>query len=183
MEGFGRPRCLENTQLETRRRINELIDSKSEKRVFWLHGVAGSGKSTIATTIAEELRETRQLGAFLFFGRAMSKPKDVIRTMAYKRAMSSPVIATHITDDAFGDNSDYSSAKTLLDKLILHPVTASSSEVEGTIVIILDATDECWGPSTRKELLRSLEITFSRLPVLPPPHHESTGARSSKFVL
>lgn len=164
MEGFGRPRCLENTQLETRRRINEWIDSKSEQRVFWLHGVAGSGKSTIATTIAEELRETRQLGAFLFFDRATSKPKDVIRTMAYKLAMSNPVIATNVTDDAFGDNADYASAQTLLDKLILHPITASFSRVKETIVLILDAMDECGDPSTREELLRSLETSFSRLP-------------------
>lgn len=176
MNTFGRPRCLEGTQTRTRGDIHDWIDSKSTQNIYWLHGVAGSGKSTIATTIADELRETHRLGAFLFFGRDAGKPEDVfnrkksdpkevIRTIAFQLAKTNPVIATHVADGALGITLD-SSIAGMFEKLILDPLEAVSfaPNFEGPIVIMLDALDECGTESTRVELLRVLEMNFSKLP-------------------
>lgn len=176
MSTFGRPRCLEGTQTQSRGEIHDWINSNSTQNIYWLHGVAGSGKSTIATTVADELQETRRLGAFLFFGRAAGKledmfnrkksdPREMIRTMAYQLAMSNPVIAKHVADGAHG-NALNSSAQTLFGKLILDPLTAAveAPNFEGPIVIMLDALDECGTESTRAELLRVLKANLSKLP-------------------
>lgn len=175
MSTSGRPRCLEGTQIKPLGEIDDWIRSKTERSVYWLYGVAGSGKSTIATTIADKLRRDRRLGAFLFFGRAAGKPEDVfnrnrsdpkevIRTMAYQLAMSNPVIATHVEDGAL--DALNSSLAEMFEKLILDPLKAASiaSNFEGPIVIMLDALDECGTPSTREELLGVFKANFSKLP-------------------
>ncbi|KAJ7913450.1 hypothetical protein B0H13DRAFT_1583875, partial [Mycena leptocephala] len=55
--------------------------------ILGLHGVAGSAKSTIATTVSEYLRHLRRLGVYLFYSRSTeSRPDSVIRTIAYQLA-------------------------------------------------------------------------------------------------
>jgi shikimate kinase len=41
----------------------------SQKSIFWLKGMAGTGKSTISWTVAESLKNTNYLGASFFFKR------------------------------------------------------------------------------------------------------------------
>lgn len=46
-------RCLPDTRVELRKQISEWIRDPHAKRIFWLSGMAGTGKSTIARTIAQ----------------------------------------------------------------------------------------------------------------------------------
>ena len=58
-----------------------VADPSIDRNVFWLHGLAGSGKSTLMTTISHIFMELGQLGAFLFFDRDSSErnhPKMVM---------------------------------------------------------------------------------------------------------
>ena len=43
--------------------------SEQEQHIFWLNGMAGTGKSTIARTLAKELHGKGILGASFFFAR------------------------------------------------------------------------------------------------------------------
>jgi cytidylate kinase len=45
------------------------VDEGDEKRIFWLNGMAGTGKSTIARTIARKYHDENYLGASFFFSR------------------------------------------------------------------------------------------------------------------
>ncbi|KIM75648.1 hypothetical protein PILCRDRAFT_798830 [Piloderma croceum F 1598] len=47
-------------------------DRASQQTVLWLHGLAGSGKNTISTTIASIFGNSGRLGAFLFFSTEIS---------------------------------------------------------------------------------------------------------------
>ena len=60
-------RCLENTRVELQRHIAEWARNKNGKHIFWLNGMAGTGKSTIARTIAQLFADKGQLGASFFF--------------------------------------------------------------------------------------------------------------------
>ncbi|KAI7769794.1 hypothetical protein LZL87_003284 [Fusarium oxysporum] len=64
--------CLENTRKDILRDINDWVADTTDqaKTVFWLNGMAGTGKSTISRTIARSLSETGRLGASFFFKRA-----------------------------------------------------------------------------------------------------------------
>lgn len=66
MDGSGRTGCLENTRTDVLTMVINWASNPSTgtQRALWLHGPAGSGKSTISTTLADQLRCSKQLGAF-----------------------------------------------------------------------------------------------------------------------
>src|SRR5947208_992994 len=60
-------RCLANTREELLRHIIEWAKDRNGKPIFWLNGMAGTGKSTIARTVAQLFADYDQLGASFFF--------------------------------------------------------------------------------------------------------------------
>src|SRR5689334_22215431 len=65
------PTCLHDTRVDLLREINIWLDGSDERFIFWLNGLAGTGKSTIARTIARQSFEKYQLGATFFFSRGV----------------------------------------------------------------------------------------------------------------
>ncbi|KGO47580.1 Nucleoside phosphorylase [Penicillium expansum] len=61
--------CLQGTRTELLQQIMEWAVSPSQKSIFWLNGMAGTGKSTISRTVAKLLKDTDHLGATFFFKR------------------------------------------------------------------------------------------------------------------
>ncbi|KAL5520521.1 hypothetical protein ACEPAG_9745 [Sanghuangporus baumii] len=164
-DAFDRPSYLPKTRLEIRKQIIEWMFSETTQNVFWLYGVAGSGKSTISATIAHHLRDMSRLGAFLFFERGKSEPSSVIRTIAYKLGIFDSSIGSSILSAMAGDQ-DIATATAVhqFNKLLLEPLVASTSSISGPIVIVLDALDECGTPETRRGLMDLLRGEFPKLP-------------------
>jgi adenylylsulfate kinase-like enzyme len=48
------------------------VYSDDEKHIYWLKGMAGTGKSTITLTVARRYAKLRRLGASFFFFRGGS---------------------------------------------------------------------------------------------------------------
>jgi hypothetical protein len=65
----GLARCLNGTRTQLLLKIIEWTKDVRGKRIFWLCGKAGIGKSTICRTIASELEDNGQLRASFFFKR------------------------------------------------------------------------------------------------------------------
>ncbi|KAH2487262.1 hypothetical protein KXV73_009263 [Aspergillus fumigatus] len=61
--------CLPGTRTELLLKVMEWAISPSQKSIFWLKGMAGTGKSTISWTVARSLKDTNHLGASFFFKR------------------------------------------------------------------------------------------------------------------
>ncbi|KAM5494468.1 hypothetical protein MaudMau93_000484, partial [Microsporum audouinii] len=61
--------CLPGTRIELLREVEEWAKSARAKCIFWLNGMAGTGKSTISQTVARRLKEKKLLGASFFFKR------------------------------------------------------------------------------------------------------------------
>ena len=59
--------CLRNTRVKLLSKITEWAKDRNSKPIFWLGGIAGTGKSTIARTVAQLFANNGQLGASFFF--------------------------------------------------------------------------------------------------------------------
>src|SRR5882762_8838366 len=100
MDPSRRTECLPNTRKEILKFIVDWAnDPTCEQRMLWVYGLAGSGKSTLSTTIANIFRDSGQLGAFLFFDRDVterSDPMRVVKTLAHQLATFDPSIRAAI---------------------------------------------------------------------------------------
>jgi hypothetical protein len=170
LDASGRPACHPSTRQNILSEITDWATNPScEQNVFWYHGLAGSGKSTISTTIANTFRELRRLGAFIFFDRAhpeQSHPSKVIRTLAYKLGSFDQRIGAAICSaiDHFPSIND-ASPRMQFTKLIVESLaTITDILAEGPIVIVFDAIDECGDPPERDPLLQVLATELGRLP-------------------
>lgn len=166
MDGFHRADCLPGTRKDIRAQIIEwMFSPDTEQNIFWLCGVAGSGKSSISTTIANQLREMLRLGAYLFFERSKSEPSSVIRTIAYKLALFDSSIGSSILCEIEADK-DIVTASPLhqFRKLLLQPLQGITNSISGPIAIVLDALDECGTPEGRHCLVELFQKEFPKLP-------------------
>ncbi|KAF9061091.1 WD40-repeat-containing domain protein [Rhodocollybia butyracea] len=171
MNASLRPVCLPGTRQELRDLITNWlvtpsdVNAVSPGNIFWLSGVAGAGKSTVATSISEYFRELGRLGAFLFFTRNKSDPADVIRTIAFHLAHSNIHVASAICAAIDEDHALIDSPiHTQFQKLLLAPLTKSQNHIHGPIVIVLDALDECGNAESRRTLISLISDEFFKLP-------------------
>ncbi|KIM83472.1 hypothetical protein PILCRDRAFT_425318 [Piloderma croceum F 1598] len=168
MDAARRTECLSGTRENTLKVIVDWVnDQASEQNILWVYGLAGSGKSTLSTTIANIFRESSQLGAFIFFNRDVterSDPTSVIRTLAHQLGSSSANIGGAICAVIVrNSNILISPLAYQFDKLILDPLSNVSTPSR-TIVIVLDVLDECGKADDREAFLTVLAHNFAHLP-------------------
>ncbi|KAF9450239.1 hypothetical protein P691DRAFT_726348, partial [Macrolepiota fuliginosa MF-IS2] len=87
------PRCHPGTRTTISNKIYDWLGSpRPEKKLLWLRGLAGVGKSAIIQTVAEKLADQGRLGASLFFSRTNGRrdPRQVFPTLAYQFAVQDP---------------------------------------------------------------------------------------------
>jgi len=121
-------------------------DDPNSKCIFWLNGMAGTGKSTISRTIARELAEKKRLAASFFFTRGK---KDVshsgmfFTTIAAQLAISLPVLRTSISDTIDKNPHIFKQGpREQWNQLILNPLRdAPTQSIQ--LVVVIDALDEC----------------------------------------
>ncbi|EJD05239.1 WD40 repeat-like protein [Fomitiporia mediterranea MF3/22] len=165
MDAYHRPHCLPGTRANIQNEIVEWASACTDQNIFWLHGVAGSGKSTVSTTIAEHFRTISRLGAHLFFERGKSDPSSVIRTLAYRLSTYDSSVEKHVSKAIEQDNEIARATAVMQFKSLLHgPLSLAANSMQGPVVIVLDALDECGTEATRQSLLESFR---TGLPLLP----------------
>ncbi|GKZ27706.1 hypothetical protein AbraIFM66951_006144 [Aspergillus brasiliensis] len=139
--------CLPDTRTELRSRITEWVESPDERCVFWLNGMAGTGKSTIARTVARLFKDKGQLGATFFFkrgegsrGNARYLVSTIARQLVTKYRQLAPDVLAAIENDP-NISSKYLSEQ--FNKLLLQPLGRLRPSRHITIMIVIDALDEC----------------------------------------
>src|SRR6266404_4347622 len=99
-----------------------------EGRIFWLDGMAGTGKSTISQTVANHFDETGDLGGSFFCSRDDAECSNVdliFLTIAYELTSFNPTFKKHVSE-AMRKNSgvEYALPSRQLKKLIVEPLGA-----------------------------------------------------------
>jgi hypothetical protein len=73
----NRERCLEGTRVDLLREIKQWAAEESGHPVFWLCGIAGIGKTTVAQSFAECIYEDGRLGASFFCSRDIPERSNI----------------------------------------------------------------------------------------------------------
>jgi len=162
--------CLPNTRLALLKCITTWATDPSDKRnVFWLHGLAGSGKSTISNTVANFFHGAGHLGAFMFFNPSRMgtcDPVTVIPTLAYQLGSFDQRIGNAIVEVIKSTPSiSQSPIHHQFLKLIVEPILSLPRlAADGPIVMVLDALDECGSAKTRRALMLVMVEGSAKLP-------------------
>jgi hypothetical protein len=158
------PTCLPNTRLELLETIAEWVNGEHERSIFWLCGNAGTGKSTVARTIARIHQDKGNLGASFFFSRGggdIGHADRVSPTLAVQLAASIPS-ARRLICEAIQENKNIASTslRDQWDQLILSPLSKLDCSAPGTVVVIvIDALDECGSERDIRIFLRLLALS------------------------
>ncbi|KAJ5973878.1 WD40-repeat-containing domain protein [Penicillium waksmanii] len=139
--------CLPGTRVELLRKIDHWIETHKGKCIFWLTGMAGTGKSTVARTISSRLKEQGILGASFFFKKGeqdRGNAKLLFSTLAKQLGGTIPQLLPSI-QNAIKDDPDISGRvpKEQFEKLILQPLISLNSGSTSIMLIVIDALDEC----------------------------------------
>ncbi|KAJ5724239.1 hypothetical protein N7488_002274 [Penicillium malachiteum] len=151
--------CLEGTQVNVLEQIHAWIVSPGPEHMYWLRGMAGTGKSTISRTIATQclnrksLPETTCPGGTFFFDQnqgELSTAPYLFPTLCTAIGECLPDIRSEICEvNKDHSNILYESLNNQWKKLILEPILRLESRNQQnrlrimTLVFVIDGLDEC----------------------------------------
>ena len=139
------PQCLPDTRTDLLHQLQEWSKDK-DRCIFWLNGMAGTGKSTIARTIAQSFRSQKSLGASFFFSRGtgdIGNAAKFVTTIAHQLAGMSTSIKHHICEAiAANPNIAQLGLRNQWKELIIQPIAKAKHQVS-SLSLVIDALDEC----------------------------------------
>ncbi|KAF9783988.1 hypothetical protein BJ322DRAFT_1125496, partial [Thelephora terrestris] len=160
----GRKGCLKGTRRAVLDEIELWSRDFTKLPVYWLNGLAGTGKSTIAQTIAERTFAEGQLGASFFCSRDFEDRSNlhlIFPTIAVQLArrytkFRSVFVSLVESDPDVAHDSLYNQ----MDKLIVQPLKETSIST----IIVIDALDECKDEEPSSTILSVLACFVTQVP-------------------
>ncbi|KAF2737776.1 hypothetical protein EJ04DRAFT_487350 [Polyplosphaeria fusca] len=161
--------CLPNTRTELLCHIQGWANERTGKAIFWLNGAAGTGKSTIARTIAQIFADKQELGASFFFKRGEGERRNATRfftTIASQLALRVPELELGISKAIEADPAiSEKCLKDQFDQLIFRPLKDVAHLPNLVLLIVIDALDECERDDDMRMILQLLSQTRGLKPV------------------
>jgi len=132
--------------------------------VFWLNGLAGTGKSTIAQTVSERIFADGQLGASFFCSRDFEDRSNlhfIFPTLAFQLAHKFPKFRSVLVPLLQSDpDVAHESLYRQMERLITEPLELADIST----VIVIDALDECKDEEPSSAILSVLARLVERIP-------------------
>ncbi len=184
---YPHPTCYQGTSEQIRARLTTWLDNpERQRKVVWLTGPAGTGKSTIAQTFAESCLKKGRLGAAFFFSRkknSQNEPTSIIPTLAYQLAVHfpdyKPLLSKQMAHDPTIVNK---TPRTQFERLIIEPFSILRTQghrvTRDPLLILLDDLDAYQGIPVQSEFVKMIgeAVRSKDLPLLwlicsrPEPH-------------
>ncbi|QRV97718.1 WD repeat-containing protein [Ceratobasidium sp. AG-Ba] len=168
-ENLGRSRCTENTRVSVLHQLHEWSRNIASEKIFWVNGMAGTGKTTIAYSLCEWLENNHKLAASFFCSRQLPECRDVNRivpTIAYQLARFSRPFY-HETAEILATDAD--AHNQTMDKQLKQLLVDLLSRIKHTLptdlVIVVDALDECTDDTGVAKFLSTLLLGARDLPM------------------
>ena len=144
--------------------IERWLTGEQEQHVFWLNGLAGTGKSTIAQTLAETTFADGKLGASFFCSRDFadrSNLQAIFPTIAFQLAYQYPSFRRELLRVLRArPDVGRESLCSQMEKLLVGPLKASRVST----LIVIDALDECKDEEPASAILSVLSRYMDKIP-------------------
>jgi len=179
----NRSGCLKGTRASVLDEIERWTEDFDKFPVFWLNGLAGTGKSAIAQTIAERVFADGRLGASFFCSRGVEDRSNlqlIFPTLAFQLAHKYPAFRSSLIPLLQSDpDVVHESLQDQMQRLLVEPLRSADIST----VIVIDALDECRDEEPESAILLVLGQSAPSLPRVKffitsrPERHIMTGFR------
>ena len=153
--------CLGGTRVDVLQQLEDWLKNEQGQQVFWLNGLAGTGKSTIAQTFAEG-----KLGASFFCSQDFedrSNLQAILPTIAFQLAYRYPLFREQLLQVLRANPGiGRGSLCPQMEILIVGPFQATQIPT----LIIIDALDECKDKEPASALLSVLSRYVNKIPLV-----------------
>ncbi|CAE6502252.1 unnamed protein product [Rhizoctonia solani] len=179
--------CTPGTRKKQIKSLIEWACAPQAGKIYWINGMAGTGKTTIAYSVCDELNATSKsahgskvagtvkhqdasmLGASFFCSRMIPEcreVKNIVPTIAYQLARYS-IPFRYALHDILESEPEVSTRalKIQYQKLILDPLTVAQKSLPTDFIVVIDALDECENTDSLGEILGLLWSTPVGLPI------------------
>ena len=154
--------CLSDTRTDLLRSIRSWLSGGSPEHIYWLSGWAGTGKSTIARTLARDCIDPPwQLGNFFFSrgggdaGHIHKFVGTLARQLSYRwPAFKSALRKAIAADEGIGRRTQKAQWAALILKPLSEVLTEPSPQ---RVLLVIDAVDEC---GTDVDMSHLIELLF-----------------------
>jgi len=156
--------CLRGTRTDVLLQLERWLGDEQDHRVFWLNGLAGTGKSTIAQTFAEISFADGKLGASFFCSRnfgGRSNLQAIFPTLAFQLAYRYFLFRQQLVQALRANpNIGQETLCSQMESIIVDPLRATRIPT----LIIIDALDECKDEEPASAILSVLSRYVDEIP-------------------
>ncbi|KAG8719605.1 hypothetical protein FRC09_010899 [Ceratobasidium sp. 395] len=164
-----RDECTPDTRIEVLERFKVWRDDNAVPKIYWLNGMAGTGKTTLSYTLCKQLVAENRLAANFFCSRLYETCRDaqlILPTIAYQLANFSYPFR-YALSQILDRHPDVHTRemKEQFENLLLTPLREIQLSFPENLIIVIEALDECKNPAAVGELLDLLLSHMGDLPI------------------
>ncbi|KAF9557812.1 WD40 repeat-like protein [Agrocybe pediades] len=161
--------CTPSTREQILDDLRLWVNDATSSKVFWLNGMAGTGKTTIMYTFCQWLEEHNRLAGNFFCSRTSTACRDlnnIVRSVAYQLAHYSPAFRSQLcTILEERQNPHMLNVGEQFKWVMETPLQSSKDAIPEGAVIVIDALDECDNASATTLFLDALLRFAGQLPI------------------
>ncbi|KAF8684926.1 WD40 repeat-like protein [Rhizoctonia solani] len=166
---INRRGCTEGTRIGVLDGLNDWLFNPKSSSIYWMNGMAGTGKTTIVSTFCERVERYKLLAASFFCTRSSAECRDVNRiipTISYQLAQYSIPFRSALSN-ILGQTPDISSKNILkqFNLLLKEPLEQLKDSMPDNMVVVIDALDECENQNGVELVLDMLFRHAAQVPV------------------
>jgi len=125
---------------------------------YWIYGLPGIGKTSLAHSICEKLDERKQFAGAFFCRRDdtnSSEPRNILPTLIYQLAKTSRPFRSIVTEHL--QENQHVTPQSMQNTLFLGFIRSIPRHSNpDTFVVVIDALDECGNTQSRADILKVL---------------------------